>query len=113
MMRGKLFTIGLILIIIFLSINLVRSFGAISERGSILTDAERRLIEEKERQEALERKLAQVESDEYVEREARDKLNLSREGEVVVILPPITPIVLPTPTPILTPLEQWMRVFWP
>ncbi|MBI2611359.1 septum formation initiator family protein [Candidatus Gottesmanbacteria bacterium] len=112
-MREKLFTIGLILIIIFLSINLVRSFFAISERGNILTDVERRLLEEKERQEALERKLVQVESDEYVEREARDKLNLSRDGEVVVILPPITPIVSPTPTPVLAPLEQWMGVFWP
>lgn len=83
-----------------------------SERGGILTDAKKRLFEAKERQKELERKLVQVESEAYVEKEARDKLNLSREGEVVVILPPITSLLIPTPTASLTSLEQWMRVFW-
>lgn len=83
-----------------------------SSRRDILTDAERRLVEQNERYELLSRKIVQVESVEYTEREARDKLNLSREGETVVILPQITPPFTPTPTIVYSPIEAWLQVFW-
>ena len=111
-MKDRLITIGLVLGVAFLGINLVRSFIAINEKRQILTDSEKRLINEQEKEEKLKRKLAQVKSYQYVEMEARDKLNLSAEGEYVVILPPITPVVTPTPTAVLSPIEQWVRVFW-
>ena len=36
---------------------------------------------------ALKEKLEYVESEEFTEKEAREKLNMSKEGEVVVVLP--------------------------
>lgn len=56
-------------------------------RENALEQAQRELESlEKEYGQLLEKR-AEVESDEFVEREARDKLGLAREGEVVVVLP--------------------------
>ena len=44
-----------------------------------------------------------------IEKKAREKLNLSKEGEIIVILPP------PTPTPTIitpTPLPNWQKWWW-
>jgi cell division protein FtsB len=35
----------------------------------------------------LKRKLDEVKTDYFVEKEARDKLNLSREGETIIVIP--------------------------
>lgn len=97
-----------------LIINVVRSSVHLSERGSILQEAELDLQKAKTRNETLKRELARVESPDYIEKEARDKLNLAKEGEVVVLLPSISPPVQPTPTIIedIPNWEKWRRVFF-
>lgn len=61
----------------------------------------------------LKRKLVQVESQEYIEQEARNKLNMGKEGELSIILPTISPFIEPSPTPIdmSTNFEKWIRLF--
>lgn len=99
--------------VIILASNLIRSFLSISQRENILKDAQDRLEEVREENQNLQRQLAKVESGEYIEKEARNKLNLGKEGEVMLILPSISPVYTPAPTPIdrSTNWQKWVKIF--
>lgn len=99
---------------LILTINVVRSYLNLSERGSILHEAELNVQKAQTRNEALKRELARVESPQYIEQEARNKLNLSKDGEIVVLLPSISPLVEPIPTisENIPNWEKWRRVFF-
>lgn len=69
-------------------------------------------LKQKNRQLAEELRLAQ--SLEFIEKQAREKLNLQREGEVVVVLPP--DLASPQPQVLveteLSNWQQWWRLFF-
>ncbi|OGK19918.1 hypothetical protein A3C23_04420 [Candidatus Roizmanbacteria bacterium RIFCSPHIGHO2_02_FULL_37_13b] len=46
-----------------------------------------------------------------VERNIREQLNLAKPGEMVVIVPKVTPILTPSPTPIIPAYKQWLELF--
>ena len=79
-----LFLLGGIYLIVILS----RDLWQILSAKNRITDAEEQVEKLEEEQVKLEEQLKLVETDEFVEREARDKLLLAKEGEVVVLLPP-------------------------
>lgn len=60
----------------------------------------------------LKTRLKQSEDYYVVEREIRENLNLTKPGEVAVILPAITPTMTPTPTVYKSTPKQWIEVFW-
>ncbi|MBI5452000.1 septum formation initiator family protein [Candidatus Gottesmanbacteria bacterium] len=113
MWRNKLVTWLLLVLVVMLSINVARSWVKISQRAEIISLTQDRLQQAKDQNESLKRKLAEVESQEYIEREARNKLNKGREGEIVLILPSVSPIAEPSPTPIDTSAnwQKWVRLF--
>lgn len=113
MWRSKIVTWLLLLMIVMLSINVARSWVKISQRAEVIKLIQDKLQQVKEQKENLKRKLAEVESQEYIEREARNKLNKGKEGEIVLILPSISPFIEPTPTPIDTSAnwQKWVRLF--
>lgn len=47
-----------------------------------------------------------------VETQIRNKLNMVKPDEEVVILPQITPMISPSPTPTKTPLKMWKEIFF-
>lgn len=112
-MRSKLINWILLLFSILLLINIVRTWKFLAMRGNVIRDIQNNLQAEKERQNDLKRQLARVESDQYTEQEARNKLNLGREGEIALLLPSISPIFLPTPTPVDTSTnwQKWVKLF--
>ena len=59
--------------------------------------------------ELLTKRLTEVSSDAFVEREARDKLGMGKPGEVIVILPQTTSSYLLTPNSKIIP--NW-RLWW-
>lgn len=63
--------------------NVVRLYLA----GNRVKEAQRQLDVAKAKNEQLTKWLAEVNSPEFVEREAREKLGYGKEGEVMVILP--------------------------
>lgn len=103
----------ILLLLISLCVNLVNSWWHLYQRGDVIKEAENKLSRVQEKQEELKRNLAKAQSSEYIEIQARDKLNLSREGETVVILPQITPVIemTPTPSPSLANWEKWVNLF--
>ncbi|MDD5147824.1 MAG: septum formation initiator family protein [Candidatus Daviesbacteria bacterium] len=77
---------------IFLIISLVRSIVDIWQKGSLLDREEEKYAQVKLEYEELNAEYEMLESPDYIERTARDKLGLSKEGEMVVVLPPVISI---------------------
>ena len=72
---------------IYLIVNLSRNVWRLKKAGGRIEEREKRLrVLEDERRRLLQEKRL-LESEEFIEKEARDKLFMAKEGEVVVILP--------------------------
>lgn len=67
--------------------NLSRSIFSLLSKEEIFVQKEKRLLQLKKEKKKLEERLKEVQSPEFIEKEAREKLNLGKRGEVVVILP--------------------------
>ena len=96
-----------------LLISSFKSWINLSKRADILKNAQDRVQKAADKQKQLESALARVQSREYIEQQAREKLNLSREGEITVIVPSISITQDPTPTPLenLANWQKWWKVF--
>lgn len=112
-MRYKAINWILLILSIILTVNIIRTFADLSRQENIIKEAADRLQEAEEEKGNLQKNLAKVESQEFIEREARNKLNLGREGEVVLILPSVSPFTSPTPIPPDTSpnWQKWVNLF--
>lgn len=72
----------------YLIVVLSRDLWRILSVKNRIIEAEQQVEELRQRQIRLKQEVEEVKSEEFVEKEARDKLLLAREGEVVVLLPP-------------------------
>lgn len=113
-MRNRLINLVLLILFILLALNLFRSLKNFYLRRSMIKNAEDRLQAELNQNDNLKRELAKTQSESFVEKQARDELNLIKEGEIIVILPTISPFIEPSPTPIDTSsnFEKWWKVFF-
>lgn len=84
---GKYWRYLLIVLALLFGLSLVRNVLRILEAGKRIGDAQARVDRLKDENEELERKLAQSQSEEFIEKQFRDKLGLSKEGETIVVLP--------------------------
>lgn len=112
-MRNKAINWILLILSFVLIVNITRTFRDLSRQENIIKEAEDRLQEVEAEKDKLQKNLAKVESQEYIEQEARNKLNLGKEGEVVLILPPISLAVTPTPIPAdnSPSWQKWVNIF--
>ena len=101
------------IILAVLLVNLVKSWINLSDRLNFIKDTKIKLAEEKNEQENLKRELARTESRDFIEKQARDKLNLGKEGEFVILFP--SPVLIASPTPVPeetnTNWEKWAQLF--
>lgn len=111
LLRRRLVRLTISILGFALIIYLLRAIIISWQRGSVVVEEENRLQALRQRNEALKRQYEETLDPEFVARMAREKLNLSREGEVVVLLPPITPLPTPTPTIPLETWQEWLRFF--
>lgn len=77
----------LLVMVWVLIISMVRDRGRIKKGFERKSLAEQRLVEEKRKNEALQKNLTMVMGLEYREKLIRDKLNMQKGNEVVVVLP--------------------------
>jgi cell division protein FtsB len=87
-MRKKLVTLVILIIGISLIVNLSRDILHLLKAGDQIEKAEEKLTEEEKEHRELVEKEEYFQSPEFIEEEARNKLNMAREGETIVILPP-------------------------
>jgi len=87
MMRKKVFFLAFLVGGIYLIVVFTRDLWRVLSSRNRVVEAEDKVTRLQERQVELEKELTEVESEGFVEREARDKLLLAKEGEVVVLIP--------------------------
>ena len=68
-------------------INLTRSILDLWQRDSIVEEAETRVAEAEVENARLREKYREVRQNSYIEKVAREKLGMVKEGEVIVVLP--------------------------
>lgn len=112
-MREKAIGWFLYIFTLLLAINVIRSWVSLQKRDAMMLEQHDKLEQVKEEQSNLERKLAQVQSPQYIEQELRNKLNLGKEGEIILLLPSVSPMFQPTPTavPQMSNMKQWIGTF--
>ncbi len=71
-------------------ISLSRSIYSLWQKGSVILTEEQIRSERQKENAVLKQKLALVQSSPFIEQEAREKLNLQREGEITVVLPKVS-----------------------
>ena len=110
-------------VLIFLALMLIYSFFGDYSRGIEVRqriEKKRESVEnlEKEREE-LKARLEEVQSEEFIEKQLRDNLNMSKEGEIVLILPPdevvrkLAPSIEEEPETLPDPnWKKWVKLFF-
>lgn len=85
-MKKLIFLIILLSSILIVN-NLVRSIYGLWQKQEFLVKAQREFAKEKKENKELKEKLRVVESQDFIEKQARDKLLLLKPGESQVIIP--------------------------
>ena len=87
-MRKKIINFAILIIGIGLIINLSRDILRLLKAGERIEQTQLRAEELEKENLQLQEMKEYYQSEEFIEEQARNKLNLSREGETIVILPP-------------------------
>lgn len=112
MLKTKLVNLLILVVGLFLIVNFSRSIGELLKAGERVKDEEKKLQELEKKNEDLNKKLEEVQSSNYLEKMARDKLGLVKEGEVVVILPPLPSSEPATSKENLSNWQKWWKLFF-
>jgi len=86
-MRDKLITTILIIFGLYLIVSSVKDLWFWSQKGKEMEQSQLKLEQAIGEKAQLEKQLEYVKSNDFVEKEAREKLGMSKPGETVVILP--------------------------
>lgn len=105
-----LLVIGLLL---FLIKNIVGSILSLRQNSRIVTTLSQQEADEKKKKQFLKEKLYQVNTPEYIENEAREKLGMVKNGEHVVLAPPTLEKKQKTIAVDLDPnWKKWWKLFF-
>lgn len=105
-----------ILIALIIAYNLIIQITQAVKSGERLSSATDDVYKLQAQNKELKNKLSQIQSPDFIEQEARDKLGLSKKGETVVIIPDDTlKLVLASSSAQITRLPNplgWLKVFF-
>lgn len=104
---------------LFVIFSIGRTTLGLLEKGKALDEAGVMVEELKREQEELLKTKEKIESDEFIEKEARERLGLAKEGETVVVLPEeeilkkLAPKLEPDAFPEELPIwKRWVEIFF-
>ncbi len=86
-MRRSTIYFTLIIIGSLFIVSVLRHMWSVYQSGKRLVQEQNAVLKLEAQNKAILQKLAIVQSDSYVEQEARDKLNFSKPGEMTVVIP--------------------------
>jgi len=100
------------ILLLFLATSFIRNIIDIQRNYPVYNDSKKGFEEAKQKNAQLKTQIVKQKSLNEIEKTIRNKLNLSKEGELVLIIPRPSP----SPTPIITPTipiyKQWINVFF-
>ena len=88
MLKSRLITTVILALGLYLIFNLSKSTYDLWQRKALVKEAQEEKKEEEKKNRELKGKLEFVQSPEFIEKEAREKLGLAKPGETIVIIPP-------------------------
>jgi hypothetical protein len=88
MKMKKYLRLGIACLCLFLIVSMGRSTWGLLGKGDAIEEEQKHVDELKAEQERLMAIKETVDSPEFIEKEARDKLGLAKPGETVLVLPP-------------------------
>lgn len=94
----------------FLVVSLSKNILDYKQKMQFFNTYQKELNDEKERNKKLQNEIVKSKDLETREKYIRNKLNLLKNGEVMLILP-ITPTPIVTPTPLKANWQKWMDLF--
>jgi len=100
------------LVMILMILGMRSSVKKIQRDNLAVTEAQEYVEQLNQEIADLEVKITEADTPLARERRIRDELRLQKEGEQVIVLPKISPvpIVYPTPTPTLKPIQEWWDI---
>ncbi len=101
---------------LFVVVSLSQSVWRLWKKQDFVGEREMALVQEKALNAKLKQEFEEAQTPEFVEREAREKLGMTREGETIVILPKSQ---IPNPNdqekqkePLISNWKKWWRLFF-
>lgn len=111
--KSRLFKLLVLVASLILIVTLSRSVYNLWQRRDIVSQRARELARQKAENQRLKQKLSEVQTPEFVERQAREKLGLVKPGEVVVLVPKTEAgSEDQTATQPLPNWQKWWRLFF-
>lgn len=83
----NIYGIVLIFLMIIFSSSLARNVSKIRSFNKKIQEKEQKVRAIERENEEIKRRLEEVKTNEYIEKQLRDKLGLAKEGEIIVVLP--------------------------
>lgn len=84
--RSKLMRAVVLIVCVVIAIAVLRSVYVLSQKKNVMTDRQEVLTSLAAKNRELQEELKEATSPSFIEKQARDKLGLVREGETVVLL---------------------------
>jgi len=109
--KAKILNIIILIVGGLIIFNLASNIIHLWQKGGRLTEENLQLEELRARNSELETQLEYVQSEEFIEKKARENLGLAKQGEEVWILPPISVNSPEDNTPIPN-WRQWWELFF-
>lgn len=112
----KIFFFVVLIASVFIINNLSRSIYTLSRKNDLIIESQRELLKQKQENQRLESELSYVESEEFVEKTARNKLLLVKPGEQGILIPEELIQVASTPSAKENKDEhnwrKWLKLFF-
>lgn len=118
MKLSKTVLIFILIVVIIIAYNLISQIINTLKSGERLTQAAERLQTLQNQNKELKKQLEYIQTPEFIEKQARDKLGLAKKGETMVVIPEEKiDTVLGTSksaqTSRLPNYQGWLKLFWP
>lgn len=84
---AKLISIGLFILSILIIGAFFRNFSKLKKAKEKIAEKEREVNDLKKKNEENKNRLKEISSDSYIEKQLRDSLGMSKDGEKVIVLP--------------------------
>lgn len=113
LLRNRLFRLAATVICLVAIFTLSRSILDLIKRRDMIKERQNALLRVEAENKKLKDQLSQVQSPEFIERQAREKLGLVKEGETVVFLPEASASASQSAsTQNLPNWKKWIRLFF-
>ncbi len=112
MFKNRLITFFSFGLVIYLIVLTAKNILSLKNAENIVVDYEKELQIEERKNQSLKERYEETKQPGFIEREARDKLGMGKEGESIVIMPKITIIPTPKKEEELSNIEKWWKLFF-